>query len=77
MPERAHPNQSAGTWLGVYVERCDVAGLEVWSTIISAPGRDTRRRLFSDRVAARRYALDQADAHDLPLFDHVDPLAGL
>lgn len=63
-------SQSApATWVGIYVERQDIAGEAVWAVTISCPGCDVRRRLFADRSAAYAYAMELADWYELPFFD--------
>lgn len=67
------PAKSGIGWPGIYIERIDAAGQTLWAATISAPGRDIRRRLFSDHDGAYAFALEEAEVHGLALFDHADP----
>lgn len=57
-------------WLGVTVERAEIAGCEAFPvTVHEGCGRAPRRRWFPDHKLALLHAADQADLHGLPLFD--------
>lgn len=66
------PALPRASWLGVTVERLDLAGTEAWAvTVHEGFNRAPRRRWFPDRRLALCHAADQADAAGLPLFDRT------
>ena len=67
------PAPRGGTWLGVMVERHDLGGLSMLAvTIRPRAGQPTERTWHGEDAAALAYALSQADARQLPLFDLRD-----
>lgn len=67
------PAPRDGAWLGVMIERHDVATFSMLSvTIRSRAGQPIERRWFTYDAAALAWALDQADSRHLPLFDLRD-----
>lgn len=66
------PKLKRASWLGVTVERQELAGTEAWAvTVREGFNRTPRRRWFPDRRLALCHAADQADAAGLPLFDRT------
>lgn len=66
------PELPRASWLGVTVERQELAGTEAWAvTVREGFNRTPRRRWFPDRRLALCHAADQADAVGLPLFDRT------
>lgn len=66
------PDLLRRAWLGVTVERQDLAGTEAFAvTAHEGASRSPRRRWFPDRTLAVCRAPDMADAADLPLFDRT------
>ena len=66
------PDLLRRAWLGVTVERQDLAGSAAYSvTVNEGASRSPRRRWFPDRALALCHAADMADAANLPLFDRT------
>ncbi len=66
------PDLPRRAWLGVTIERQELAGTEAWAvTVNEGFNRTPRRRWFPDRTLALLYGADMADAHGLPLFDRT------
>lgn len=66
------PELPRASWLGVIVERQELAGTEAWAvTVREGFNRTPRRRWFPDRTLALLHGADQADANGLPLFDRT------
>ena len=66
------PDLPLRAWLGVTIERQDLAGTEAFAvTVHEGASRSPRRRWFPDRALALCHAADQADAAGLPLFDRT------
>lgn len=64
------PELRPASWLGVTIERQDLAGTAAWAvTVREGFARAARRRWFPDRALALAHGADMADAHGLPLFD--------
>lgn len=59
-------------WIGVTIERLDLAGSEAFSvTVNEGFVRSPRRRWFPDRALALCHAADVAGAASLPMFDRT------
>jgi hypothetical protein len=66
------PDLPRRAWLGVTIERQELAGSEAFSvTVHEGMSRTPRRRWFPDRTLALLHGADMADAHGLPLFDRT------
>lgn len=67
------PAPRDGAWLGVMIERHDIASAPMIAvTIRPRAGQPIERKWFSYDEAALTWALDQADSRHLPLFDLRD-----
>lgn len=72
MTEIQLPALGKAAWLGVIVERADIAGTEAYAvTVREGFNRQPRRRWFPDHRLALLHAADQADATGIPLFDRT------
>ena len=66
------PDLPRASWLGVTVNRQELAGTEAFAvTVHEGFNRTPRRRWFPDRTLALLHGADMADAHCLPLFDRT------
>lgn len=73
MPTFELPAPRGGNWIGVMIERHDVAGTNMVSvTIRGRAGQKHERRWFTDGRIALAWGLSQADSRQLPLFDLRD-----
>lgn len=67
------PAPRGGNWIGVMIERHDVAGADMVAvTIRGRAGQKHERRWFTDGSIALAWGLSQADSRHLPLFDLRD-----
>lgn len=76
MPVLELPAPRGGNWIGVMIERHDVAGADMVAvTIRGHIGQKHERRWFTDGNIALAWGLSQADNRHLPMFDFrdVDP----
>ena len=72
MTEIPLPALPKASWLGVTIERADIAGTEAYAvTVREGFNRQPRRRWFPDRALALMHAADMADAAGIPLFDRT------
>ncbi len=67
--------QTAGMWLGVRLDRLEVAGTILWRVSIMGRDRAVDRELFDAEAVARDWAVAQADARHLPFIDQREPEA--
>lgn len=67
--------QTAGMWLGVRLDRLEVAGTIMWRVSIMGRDRAVDRELFDAEAVARDWAIAQADVRRLPFLDQCEPLA--
>jgi hypothetical protein len=73
MPALELPAPRGGNWIGVMIERHDVAGADMVAvTIRGRAGQKHERRWFTDGNIALAWGLSQADSRHLPLFDFRD-----
>lgn len=61
--------QDNGVWLGVRLDRIEIAGCTLWRVTIKGRDRAVERELFDHEQVARAWAIAQADARRLPLID--------
>lgn len=59
----------SGDWLGVRLDRLEIAGSILWRVSIKGRDRAIERELFDHEDVARDWAVAQADARHLPLID--------
>lgn len=60
-----------GNWRGVAIETAELAG-SMLAAVTTRCQITTRRRWFGSEADALAYAVEQADAHNLPLLDLRD-----
>lgn len=67
------PPKAPGRWHAVTVERHQVGCTDLFTvTVQRCAGKPARRVWYADEAFALVYALNQAELHQLPLFDHRD-----
>jgi hypothetical protein len=59
-------------WLGVRLDRLEIAGSILWRVSIKGRDRAIERELFDHEGVARDWAVAQADARRLPFIDQRD-----
>lgn len=59
-------------WLGVRLDRLEVAGTVLWRVSIRGRDREVERELFDHEEVARDWAVAQADTRQLPFIDQRD-----
>ena len=59
----------SGDWLGVRLDRLEIAGSILWRVSIKGRDRAIERELFDHEDVARDWAVAQADARHLHLID--------
>lgn len=66
----------SGDWLGVRLDRLEVANAVLWRVSVRGRDRTVERELFDHETLARDWAIAQADARHLPYLAFADTEAG-